>query len=211
MLINSILGSLVAVTACCAVCRPWEAFVIGSTGGIITVLAIPLLDMMHIDDPVGAISVHGISGIWGMLMVGIFANNDTFEHLTYDRAGLVHGGGFYLLGVQALASVVIAVWSAVVSFILLFAIDKTIGMRLSEEDELLGADVAEHEIHYENHTMPPSVMGVHDECMSPISAIFTTEVLHAAEERLKQRRLSVPLSTIERKVAWKETLVENHS
>ncbi|XP_014673215.1 PREDICTED: putative ammonium transporter 3 [Priapulus caudatus] len=166
-LINSILGALVAVTAGCAVVRPWEALVIGAIGAIITLATVPLLDRLRIDDPVGAVSVHAAAGIWGMLSVGIFAENDKLQYLTYGRAGLIHGGGGYLLGAQTAAVVAMIAWSALTSFMLLL-----VSLRLSPEDELLGADIAEHCIQYENHTIPPSVMGVHDECPSPVSAII---------------------------------------
>ncbi|WAR00244.1 AMT3-like protein [Mya arenaria] len=143
-LVNSILGALVGITAGCAVVRPWEAVVIGIIGGTLAVGSAHLLSRIKVDDPVGAVAVHGVCGIWGMLSVGLFAATDTIENTTQGRSGVFHGGGFYLLGVQLLAAVVITVWSGVVSAILLLGIKFTIGLRMTEAEERLGADYVEH-------------------------------------------------------------------
>ncbi|XP_064619603.1 putative ammonium transporter 3 [Lineus longissimus] len=145
-LVNSVLGGLVAVTASCAVVRPYEAIPIGGIGGLVGCLGTRFLDFLHIDDPVGASALHGFGGLWGMLAVGIFGDIDPLEDTTHGQKGLLHGGGFRLLGVQALACVAIIAWSAGLSFILLFTIDKTFGLRLSPEDEKLGTDFTEHGI-----------------------------------------------------------------
>ncbi|ESP05195.1 hypothetical protein LOTGIDRAFT_102290 [Lottia gigantea] len=145
-MINSVLGALVSITACCALVRPWEALVIGMVGGFCTIFVIKITEIAKIDDPVGAIGVHGGGGLWGLIAVGIFAAEDSLEQLTYGRAGLTHGGGFYLLGVQTLCIVCEVFWSGLVTFIILFAIDKIIGLRMSAEDELLGSDLVEHNV-----------------------------------------------------------------
>ncbi|CAD5111269.1 unnamed protein product [Dimorphilus gyrociliatus] len=145
-LVNSILGSLVSITASCAIVRPWESIVIGAIGALFVVSFCPLLDRLKIDDPVGAFAVHGIGGIWGMIAVGIFGDDDKIERITDGRSGLTHGGGFYLLGVQVLAIVCIVGWSGSISFILLYLINRTIGLRLSPEEEDLGSDIVEHDI-----------------------------------------------------------------
>ncbi|XP_074651674.1 putative ammonium transporter 3 [Tubulanus polymorphus] len=145
-IINSVLGALVGVTAGCAVVRPWEAIIIGAIGALLSLLAGPLLDKFHIDDPVGATAVHAVGGLWGMLAVGIFADFDPLEDMTKGNVGLIHGGGLKFFGIQLAASLAIMVWSAVTSFCLLFAIDKAVGIRMSEEEEELGADFVEHGI-----------------------------------------------------------------
>lgn len=149
-LVNSVLGSLVSITASCAIVRPWEAIIIGAIGAIFVVCFCPLLDRVKIDDPVGAFAVHGIGGFWGMLAVGIFGDDDKIERITGGRVGLTHGGGFYLLGVQTLAIVCIVGWSGFISFIQLYLINKTIGLRLSPEEEELGSDFVEHDINTMN-------------------------------------------------------------
>ncbi|XP_013397764.1 putative ammonium transporter 3 [Lingula anatina] len=140
-LVNSVLGALVSVTAICGLARPWEGLIIGMLGGGISVLLPKALDKMKIDDPVGVVSVHGVCGVWGLLSVGLFVDQDNIQNLTYGRKGAFRGGGFYLLGVQTLAAVVIIVWSAVTSFLLLKVL-----LRVTEEEELLGADYVEHGI-----------------------------------------------------------------
>ncbi|CAN7980264.1 unnamed protein product, partial [Ixodes pacificus] len=119
-LINGILASLVAITAGCALYHPWEAVVVGSVGSLLANVAMPLLDRLRVDDPVGAIAVHGVSSVWGMLAVGLFVEMDTLLRLSRGGTGLFRGGGWYLLGVQALAVLIISVWSCVATFIILW-------------------------------------------------------------------------------------------
>eukprot|EP00058_Branchiostoma_floridae_P020952 XP_002606442.1 hypothetical protein BRAFLDRAFT_67694 [Branchiostoma floridae] len=145
-IVNGILGGLVSVTAICAIASPFGGLVIGSFGGLCADLGVPLLNYLKIDDPVGAVPVHGFAAIWGMLAVGLFALNDGLENFSFGRKGLLYGGGPYLLGVQLIAVVVIILWGAGVSFVLLKLIDVTMGLRMSEEEEELGADICEHEI-----------------------------------------------------------------
>ncbi|OWF51366.1 ammonium transporter 3 [Mizuhopecten yessoensis] len=145
-LVNCVLCALVSITAGCAVIRPWEALLIGAIGGVICIGSTKLMDKMRIDDPVGATAVHGAGGIWGMLAVGLFAENEPLENTTQGRAGVFHGGGFYLMGIQMLSIVCLVAWSAVTSFLLLMVIKYTVGLRLSEEEERLGADIVEHNI-----------------------------------------------------------------
>lgn len=103
---------------------------------------------MHVDDPVGATTVHGVCGIWGVIAVGLFAENVSLG-TTSDRTGLFIGGGWYLLGVQSLAALCLTVWGLVTTFIILFVIDKITPLRMHEDEELLGADYAEHNIKIE--------------------------------------------------------------
>ncbi|KAH9520286.1 ammonium transporter Amt3 [Bulinus truncatus] len=145
-IINGVLGGLVSITASCAVTGIWESLVIGSIGGILVLLTNELLIKLHIDDPVGSIPVHFTGGIWGLLATGIFVHKDTITYNFADSPGLVQGGSVHLLGVQALAVVVISAWSICVGGLLLKVIDWTVGLRLSPEEEEIGADMAEHEI-----------------------------------------------------------------
>ncbi|XP_013397780.1 putative ammonium transporter 3 [Lingula anatina] len=145
-LVNGILGSLVSITASCAVVRPWEALVIGALGGVITIATVSLMDRIKIDDPVSTFAIHGSAAVWGLLAVGLFVEIDYLEDMTKGHAGLFKGGGMYLLGVQSLAVICIIVWSAALSVLMLYAIHKTIGLRMTPEEEMLGADLVEHNI-----------------------------------------------------------------
>lgn len=119
-MISAVLGSLVSVTGGCAIYRPWEAIVVGAIGGALACIGIPFFDWLHIDDPVGATSVHGLAAFWGVLAIGLFADGETVLSLTNGRAGIFKGGSAYLLGVQTLAAVSFTVWSATITFILLW-------------------------------------------------------------------------------------------
>ncbi|XP_071440388.1 putative ammonium transporter 3 [Hetaerina americana] len=145
-LINAVLGSLVSVTAGCYLYRPWEGLTIGAVGGTVACLMMPLWDRMRIDDPVGASSVHGCCGLWGLIAVGLFASDPQLLDTTRGESGLFHGGGWYLLGVQVLSAICYVTWSSLLTFILLWLIDKGIGLRMKPEEELLGADFVEHNI-----------------------------------------------------------------
>ncbi|XP_064609479.1 putative ammonium transporter 3 [Liolophura sinensis] len=146
-LINGILGALVSITGICAVTAPWEATLIGVIGGLIGAKGEVVLVKMKIDDPVAAVAIHGFCAVWGLLACGLFTRRDTVDNTFSTRDGLLWGGGFYLLGVQIMAVVVITVWTLITSFILLKVIDLTIGLRLSLEEEILGADIVEHNIY----------------------------------------------------------------
>ncbi|XP_066968319.1 putative ammonium transporter 3 [Macrobrachium rosenbergii] len=161
--VNSVLGALVSVTAGCALYTTWEALFVGIVGGMIAVLAMPIFDKLHIDDPVGATSVHGLCGVWAMIAIGLFVKADQLLQMTNGNSGLFRGGGFYLLGIQALACLCVAMWSMSTTYIILKIIDKFIvGIRMSEWEELVGADFAEHGIRRRNVgvTRAVSVLGL---------------------------------------------------
>lgn len=135
MTLNGSLAGLVAITAGCDVVEPWAAAVIGIIAGIVVVLAVEFFDkVLKIDDPVGAIAVHGCCGALGTILTGVFAN----------EVGLVNGGGFAFLGVQCLGVLSVIVWVAVTMTIVFLAIKKFMGLRASVEEEVLGLDVTEH-------------------------------------------------------------------
>lgn len=135
MTLNGALAGLVAITAGCAAVSPMGAFIIGVVAGVIIVFSIEFIDKkLKVDDPVGAISVHGVCGAIGTLLVGVFAID----------GGLLYGGGFAQLGVQAIGVLAIGAWAIVTSFIVLFVLKKTIGLRVSKEEEVDGLDIHEH-------------------------------------------------------------------
>ncbi|KAI8441393.1 hypothetical protein MSG28_015008 [Choristoneura fumiferana] len=147
-LINSVLGALVSVTAGCFLYRSWEAILIGLIGAAIANITTPLFDKLRVDDPVGASSVHGACGFWGVLAVGLFADNPIPMDTTKGRSGLFKGGGWYLLGVQGLTGVCLMAWGSLVTMALLWLIDQVLPIRMDPYDELLGADLTEHRIRH---------------------------------------------------------------
>ncbi len=143
MIGNGVLAGLVAITAPCGAVTPVMSVVIGGVGGVIVVFAVLFFDKIKIDDPVGAISVHGICGLWGLLSIGLFATYDD-AFLGREDAGLFYGGGLEQLAVQALMAGIILVWVAVCTGILFFVLKSTIGLRVTAEEEIEGLDVLEH-------------------------------------------------------------------
>jgi Amt family ammonium transporter len=141
MTMNGALAGLVAITAPCAFVEPFEAIIIGAIGGIIVVIGTIFLDKIHIDDPVGAVPVHAMNGIWGTLALGIFGH----KSLGLAREGLLHGGGFTQLGVQVLGVLTVVMFVTSVMFIVFKLIDKLIGgLRVSRDEELKGLDISQH-------------------------------------------------------------------
>ena len=140
MALNGALAGLVAITAPCAYVDPVFAVIIGAVGGVIVVFGVLLLDKLKIDDPVGAFPVHGLNGIWGTLAVGLFGKAD----LGLMNDGLFLGGGLKQFGVQALGVGVIALFVLTAMGIIFKAIDLTIGLRVSREEEMRGLDIGEH-------------------------------------------------------------------
>ncbi|MFH1379447.1 MAG: ammonium transporter [bacterium] len=140
MTINGALAGLVAITAPCAYVMPYEAMLIGALGGIVVVLGTVALDKLHIDDPVGAVPVHLMNGIWGTLAVGIFGR----KALGLAGDGLLHGGGLSQLGIQALGVFVVVIFVMIIMYIVFKTIDALIGLRVSREDELKGLDISQH-------------------------------------------------------------------
>lgn len=144
MMLNGALAGLVAITASCAYVDSWAAIVIGLIAGILVFFSIRFFEKMRIDDPIAALSAHGTAGIWGTISTGFFATPELVEKLGVGNPGLFYGGGFGQLGVQALGVVTCAVYAFAVSFAILWVMKKTIGIRVSEEEELVGLDMSEH-------------------------------------------------------------------
>ena len=150
MCLNASLAGLVAITAPCDVTDAFGSMVIGAVAGVLVVFGVWLLDYkLHIDDPVGAVAVHMMNGIWGTLAVGLFATPTAPGYSIANAAGeelkgLFYGGGFELLGLQLLGFVAVAAWTAVTITILFLVIKSTIGLRASREEEIKGLDITEH-------------------------------------------------------------------
>ena len=150
MCLNASLAGLVAITAPCDVTDAFGAIAIGAVAGLLVVFGVWLLDhVLHIDDPVGAVAVHCMNGIWGTLAVGLFATdaapgysimNARGETLT----GLFYGGGFELLKLQITGFAAVAAWTAVTITITFLLIKAIVGLRVDREEEMLGLDVTEH-------------------------------------------------------------------
>ncbi len=141
MSLNGALAGLVGITAGTWVVGPGASIIIGLIAGILVVLSVEFFDkVLHIDDPVGAISVHGVNGAWGTLAVGLFADgvNDS------SVVGLFYGGGLQQLGVQAIGVLAYLAWTLGTGFILFFIIKATMGLRVDEKDERTGLDISEH-------------------------------------------------------------------
>jgi len=139
MTLNGALAGLVAITAPCAVVSPLSAIVIGLIAGVIVVFSVLFFDNIGIDDPVGAVSVHGVCGAWGTIAVGLFAAEP------YGSVnGLFYGGGFRLLGIQALGALVAFLYAFLIGLGIFKLIDITIGIRVSRKEEIEGLDIFEH-------------------------------------------------------------------
>lgn len=148
MIINGVLAGLVAVTAPCAFINLPSAAIIGIIGGVLVVLAVGFFDSLKIDDPVGAISVHLVNGIWGTIALGLFALGPSdAEGALYSAgpaAGLFFGGGFNQLGIQILGVLAVGGMIVLLSSIFWVILKSTLGIRVTEEEELLGLDISEH-------------------------------------------------------------------
>jgi ammonium transporter, Amt family len=142
MMLNGALAGLVAITASCGFVDTWAAVVIGFIAGILVFYSIRFFENRKIDDPIAALSVHGTAGVWGTLSNGLFA---TKELATVGKPGLFFGGGLHQLGVQAIGVITCAAYAFIVSFIIL-AIMKAVmnGLRVTEEEEIIGLDMSEH-------------------------------------------------------------------
>jgi Amt family ammonium transporter len=133
--LNGVLGGLVGITAGCDCVSPVGAAIIGVLSGVVMVYAVSFIDrVLKVDDPVGAIAVHGVCGVVGTLGVGLFALD----------GGVFTSGGFKLLGIQAVGTVATGIWALGLGFLLFYAIKKTVGVRVEKRVEEEGLDVYEH-------------------------------------------------------------------
>ena len=134
MVTNGVLAGLVGITAPCAYVSYPSAIAIGAIGCTICYFAVGFLDKIHVDDPVGALPVHLVNGVWGTIAVGLF----------HETKGLFFGGGFHQLSIQLLDVVCVAAWVTVTAGILFWVIKHTVGLRVSAKEELEGLDTGEH-------------------------------------------------------------------
>jgi Amt family ammonium transporter len=135
MTLNGVLAGLVAITCPCDGVSPVSAIIIGGVAGILVVFSVLFFDfVLKVDDPVGAVSVHAVNGLWGTLSYGLFALN----------GGLFCGGGFKQFGIQLLGASMAFVWAFGLGIILFWILGKTVGLRASAEEELKGLDIGEH-------------------------------------------------------------------
>jgi Amt family ammonium transporter len=215
MTLNGSLAGLVAITAPCSSVDALGSIIIGLVAGILVVVAVEVMDnVFHIDDPVGAIAVHGVNGIWGTLAVGLFATDTipgAVAGVTGEGAvGLFYGGGFGQLGIQIVGVVSILAWTIVTMTIAFLLIKKTIGLRVTAEDEILGLDITEHGLPsaYAGFAFIPESIdtGSHDGVASP-------EIIAAAVHAVPPS-VAVPvkdLSSGDRTKITKVSIITNQS
>ena len=184
MCLNASLAGLVAITAPCDVTDALGAIIIGAVAGLLVVFGVWLLDhVLHIDDPVGAVAVHCMNGIWGTLAVGLFAT-DTAPGYSIANAsgetltGAFYGGGFELLRLQFVGFISVAAWTAVTITITFLVIKAIVGLRVDREEEILGLDATEHGLPsaYAGFAMQPEYI---EEGSEPIVVSGDTPVAEA--------------------------------
>ena len=150
MCLNASLAGLVGITAPCDVTECFGAIMVGIVSGLIVVFGVWLLDYkLHIDDPVGAVAVHCMNGIWGTIAVGLFATSSAPGYSIANSSGeviegLFYGGGFELLGLQLIGFGAVAGWTVITMIIVFTIIKKVFGLRVSREEETIGLDATEH-------------------------------------------------------------------
>ncbi len=142
MCLNASLAGLVAITAPCDVVDGTGAIIIGAVSGLLVVFGVWFCDnVVHVDDPVGAVAVHCCNGIWGTIATGLFATTSAPESTI---SGLFYGGGFKQLGIQLVGVISVFAWTAVTMTLIFKLIDLTIGLRVTEDEEIVGLDIKEH-------------------------------------------------------------------
>jgi Amt family ammonium transporter len=144
MMLNGAIAALVAITAACAFVAPWAAIVIGLVAGGIVVLGVLLVEKAGIDDPIGALAAHGMAGVWGTLSLGFLTLPEQAKKLATGTGGLLYGGGLHQLGIQALGLVAVGAFTFTASFVVLWLMKVTVGIRTEPEVESAGLDVSEH-------------------------------------------------------------------
>jgi Amt family ammonium transporter len=157
-MVNGVLAALVAITAACAFVEPWAAAVIGAFAGAFTFWTSLYFEKKGIDDPIFAFSVHGIAGIAGTISTGFFASPRLVEITGIGKPGLLYGGGFSQLITQTAGVLGAAAYVGAVSFVVLYVLKKTIGLRVSPEQELSGLDISEHGSYGYPEQLDPSLL-----------------------------------------------------
>jgi Amt family ammonium transporter len=144
MMLNGVIAALVAITAASGFVAPWAAIVIGLVAGAVAVVGVLTVERVRIDDPIGAVAVHGMAGVWGTLATGLFAVPALASNLATGQGGLVYTGSFHQVGVQALGLLAVGAFTFTASFGSLWLMKATFGIRVEPEVETAGLDVSEH-------------------------------------------------------------------
>ena len=143
MTLNGTLAGLVAITAPCDLVTANASIVIGLVAGVLVVFSVFFFDKIHVDDPVGAVSVHCVNGVWGTLAVGLFAAPVPYSYGN-EMVGLFYGGGLKFLGIQALGALVVCAWAFGTGLLIFYVLKKCGMLRVSKTVELKGLDITEH-------------------------------------------------------------------
>ncbi len=201
MCLNASLAGLVAITAPCDVTDALGAIIIGIVAGLLVVFGVWLLDYkLHVDDPVGAVAVHCMNGIWGTIAVGLFATEsapgvkDLLASGSMAGTGLFYGGGFKLLGIQLVGFLSVAAWAAVTMTLVFLAIKAIFGLRVTEEEEIIGLDAKEHGLETAYAGFVTNVSGVsgrRSELAETVKAMESTETPKAKMDE------AVPVQVVE--------------
>ena len=186
MCLNASLAGLVAITAPCDVTDALGAAIIGAVAGLLVVFGVWLLDYkLHVDDPVGAVAVHCMNGIWGTIAVGLFATDTAPGYAIANASGktitgLFYGGGFELLGIQLTGFASVALWTVVTITVTFLIIKSVVGLRVSREEEIEGLDATEHGLPsaYAGFAMLPEYI---DEDDVPVAVTGDVPVAEAVE------------------------------
>ena len=201
MCLNASLAGLVAITAPCDVTDALGAIIIGIVAGLLVVFGVWLLDYkLHVDDPVGAVAVHCMNGIWGTIAVGLFATEsapgvkDLLASGSMAGTGLFYGGGFKLLGIQLVGFLSVAAWAAITMTLVFLAIKAIFGLRVTEEEEIIGLDAKEHGLETAYAGFVTNVSGVsgrRSELAETVKAMESTETPKAKMDE------AVPVQVVE--------------
>ena len=186
MCLNASLAGLVAITAPCDVTDCFGAVIIGAIAGLLVVFGVWLLDyVLHIDDPVGAVAVHCMNGIWGTLAVGLFATDTAPGYAIANASGeklvgLFYGGGFELMGLQLLGFASVAAWTVVTITLTFLVIKAVVGLRVTQDEEIIGLDATEHGLPsaYAGFAMLPDTVAAEDTWV-PVADIPVSEEVPA--------------------------------
>ena len=144
MMLNGVIAALVAITAASGFVAPWASIVIGGVAATIAVFGVIFVERIGIDDPIGAVAVHGMAGVWGTLATGIFAVPELAKRLNTGSGGLIYTGSFHQLGIQAIGLAAVGAFTFTASFGSLWAMKKLWGIRVEDHVETAGLDVSEH-------------------------------------------------------------------
>ena len=186
MIGNGAIAALVAITAPSGYVEPWAAIVIGAIAGLIVVFGVYAIDK-YLDDPVGALSAHGLAGVWGTLSCGLFTVPALAKFNNTGEGGLLYTGSFHQLGVQAVAIVASFVTVFVLSYGVFWVIKKTVGIRVSAAEELEGLDISEHGMWGYPESFMPVPGGVYRPAEFP-----TVNHVETGPERVKVAREGTP-------------------